>query len=274
MECFEKSRRGKPLLPLQSLQNYEILYQGPNPYGRTGAHSSSPIRGPYCKENLSPNRPTGLREITRLWRQKAFESRPLRPRLENTTEASAAVAAEHDTGKESDAANEAATSQEHIDQDTAPEKEPDDNSQVLPTESKTSKPKNEPKSKDTKRGTVPKATNVSFELDPQERAKSSKTSPIKVRSAQMHSALQTRLRSAHATGKERGRPTKVPYPHSATHRRSTFPALVDHTRSPYRVNQALSPDPVKLRMSHGPTSPTVKRGPLSAKEREPGNRGS
>lgn len=64
LECFDKSKKGQPLLPLQSLRTFEVLYNGDKKSGggsnggSVGGGETSPARGgsPKPKRSTSPSK--------------------------------------------------------------------------------------------------------------------------------------------------------------------------------------------------------------------------
>lgn len=53
IECFEKTKKGQPIHPLNCLTNFEIIYDG-NASGRSRGRPSSPVRGPLTSRTRSP----------------------------------------------------------------------------------------------------------------------------------------------------------------------------------------------------------------------------
>ena len=124
--------------------------------------------------------------------------------------------------------------------------------------------------RETKRN-VPKATSTSFDTDTQETGKTAK-SGRRVKSIQ-NDVEPSQGKSKKPSTKEGTKPLQIQLAvQSNPVRKSTFPPLIENASSPYAMKQSMS-DPVKLRMSHGASSPG-KRSKSRGKELEIANRGS
>ena len=275
VECFEKSRRGRPLLPLQSLHGFEIIYQGPSPQARVGQRrtsSSSPIR---AGTHSSPTRSTsraflkesspGSRSSTR---ENIFVSRSLsKDKNESKLQRAATETLALSTVKEDDVDIDAAAGKTNNGFSTSDEDVQENANEA--TEDATEKDTmNEKRRKKETRRNVPKATRTSFDND----SEASKSGG-RVRSIQNDLSLQGR--SKKVLPKESAKPLPVPLVQSNSAsgvRKSAFPPLIEYSSSPYASKQQSTTDPVKLRMSHGANTPA--RSKSRAKELETANRGS
>ena len=277
VECFEKSRRGRPLLPLQSLHGFEIIYQGPSPQARVGQRrtsSSSPIRSgthssptrstsrAFLKDSSSP----GGRISTR---ENIFVSRSLSKEKNESilqraaTETLALFTVKEDVGNHDAAAGKANNGYFTSDEDAQ------ENANER-TEDAEEKDMNEKRRKKETRRNIPKATRTSFDSD----SEASKTGG-RVRSIQNDLSLQGR--SKKVLTKESAKPLPVPLTGQSNSasgiRKSAFPPLIEYSSSPYSSKQSTT-DVVKLRMSHGANTPVANRSKSRAKELEVANRGS
>ena len=133
----------------------------------------------------------------------------------------------------------------------------------------------EKKAKRENKRNVPKATSTTFDTDSEEISKATKSGG-RVRS--IHNDLALQGRSKRMTTKETARPITIPLTSQMNSsngiRKSTFPPLIENSSSPYASKQSM-PDPVKLRMSHGASTPAAGRSKSRGREQEGvANRGS